>query len=43
MAVRTILGICDRFKCLPADVMNHPAGLLRMLRIESYGLEEVAE
>lgn len=32
-----ILGLCDRFGCLPSQLLAEDAGLLRLLRIEAYG------
>jgi hypothetical protein len=32
-----VLGLCDRFGCLPSQVLAEDAGLLRYLRIEHLG------
>jgi hypothetical protein len=32
-----ILGLCERFGCLPSALYAEPAGLLRLLRIEQLG------
>lgn len=32
-----ILGLCQRFGCLPSALYAEDAGLLRLLRIESLG------
>jgi hypothetical protein len=31
-----ILELCDRFKCLPSQLMAEPAELVRLLEIERY-------
>ena len=33
----TIIGLCDRFHCLPSQLENESAELLRMLRIIELG------
>jgi hypothetical protein len=40
-----VLGLCDRFKCLPSQLEKEDAGLLRLLKIEELGTrrEEVTE
>lgn len=37
MEAETILRLCDRFGCLPSQVLAEDAGLLRLLRIEELG------
>lgn len=32
-----ILGLCERFGCLPSQLEAEDATLLRLLRIEAYG------
>jgi hypothetical protein len=32
-----ILGICDRFHCLPSQALAEDVGVLRLLRIEELG------
>lgn len=32
-----VLALCDRFHCLPSQVMGEDAGLLRLLKIEQLG------
>jgi hypothetical protein len=34
---RTILAVCDRFKCLPSEAMEEGAGILRLMKIEAMG------
>lgn len=35
-----ILGLCDRFKCLPSQLANEDASLLRMIAIQDMGTPE---
>lgn len=35
-----MLGLCDRFKKLPGQVLAEDAGLLRLLRLEQHGRRE---
>lgn len=35
-----LLALCDRFHCLPSQVLAEDAGLLRLLRIEQLGKRE---
>ena len=37
---RLILGLCDRFRCLPGQVLAEDAGLLRMLDVHRLGTPE---
>jgi hypothetical protein len=32
-----VLAICDRFHCLPSQVLAEPASILRLLKIEALG------
>lgn len=38
-----MLGLCDRFKCLPSQLMDESAELLRWLRIEELARPEGGE
>lgn len=40
---RTILGLCDRFRCLPSQLMAEDGELLRWLAIERAAAPEVGE
>lgn len=31
---RFVLGLCERFKCLPSQLMREDVGLLRLLAVE---------
>jgi hypothetical protein len=35
-----ILGLCDRFGCLPSQVLAEEASVLRLLRLEALGRRE---
>lgn len=35
-----ILGLCDRFHCLPSELLAEDAALLRLLAIERLGTPE---
>lgn len=35
-----MLGLCERFGCLPSQLYAEDAGLLRLLRIEALGNPE---
>jgi hypothetical protein len=35
-----ILGLCKRFNCLPSQIMNESADLLRLIAIEAEGTPE---
>jgi hypothetical protein len=39
---KLILGLCERFGCLPSALLEEDAGLLRLLKIESLGTPEPA-
>jgi hypothetical protein len=32
-----VLGVCDRFHCLPSEAMEEDAGVIRLLKIEALG------
>lgn len=32
-----MLGLCDRFRCLPSQVLAEDASLLALLRVEEMG------
>jgi hypothetical protein len=32
-----VLGLCDRFRKLPSEVLAEEAGIIRLLRIEQLG------
>ncbi|HEY5986052.1 MAG TPA: hypothetical protein VIV12_06645 [Streptosporangiaceae bacterium] len=36
-----VLGLCERFGCLPSALYAEDAGLLRMVRVEALGRKEV--
>ena len=38
-----MLGLCREFHCLPGQLMQEDAGLLRLLRIEALGTPEGGE
>jgi hypothetical protein len=38
-----VLGLCDRWKKLPSEVMAEPAEVFRMLQIEDMGRREEPE
>jgi len=38
-----ILRLCDRFHCLPSQVLDEDARIIRMLKIESLGKREEEE
>lgn len=38
-----MLRICERFGCLPSQLLAEDAELVRMLTIEGYGREEVPD
>lgn len=38
---KTILGICDRFHCLPSQALAEDAEILRYLKIESLAKPEM--
>ncbi len=38
-----MLGLCERFGCLPGQLLAEDAGLLRMVRIEALGKREEGE
>jgi len=42
---KTILGLCDRFGCLPSQLAAEDAAILRLLKIEELGVrrEEVPD
>lgn len=35
-----ILGMCERFGCLPSQLLAEDAGLMRMLKLETMGRGE---
>jgi hypothetical protein len=35
-----LIGICDRFKCLPSQALAEDAGIIRLLKIEALGRKE---
>jgi hypothetical protein len=35
-----ILGLCERFGCLPSALLAEDASLLRMVRVEALGRRE---
>ena len=35
-----MLGLCDRFKCLPSQLLKEDAELLRLVRIQAMGNPE---
>jgi hypothetical protein len=35
-----VLGLCDRFKALPSQVLAEDASLLRLLKLEHHGKRE---
>lgn len=37
-----ILGLCERFGCLPSALLREDGRLLRLLRIEGLGRREVS-
>lgn len=37
---KTVLGICDRFKVLPSQVLQEDISLLRWLKIEALGVDK---
>lgn len=38
-----VLGLCERFGCLPSQLYREPVELLRLVKYESYGrVEEVS-
>ncbi len=39
----TLLGLCDRFHKLPAEIRAHDTDLLRLLAIEAAGHREEGE
>ena len=43
MEAKTILGLCDRFHCLPEQVLEMDAGVIRMLKVEKLGTPEQNE
>jgi len=38
-----ILGLCDRFHCLPSDLYTEGAEILRMIKIQQLGHPEKSE
>jgi hypothetical protein len=38
-----VLGICQRFHCLPSALADEDASLLRLLKIEALGRREEGE
>ncbi len=38
-----ILGLCERFGCLPSALLAEDASLLRMVRVEALGRREAKE
>lgn len=38
-----ILGLCERFGCLPSQLLAEDASLLRMVRVEALGKVEKGE
>lgn len=38
-----MLGLCDRFKCLPSQLLAEDAYLMKLLHIESLGKPEEVE
>lgn len=39
-AAQTIVGLCDRFSCLPSEVLREDAEILRYLKIIDRGAPE---
>jgi hypothetical protein len=37
---KLVLGLCERFGCLPSQLLEEDASLLRLLKIESLGTPE---
>jgi hypothetical protein len=37
-----VIGLCDRFKCLPSALLAEDMDLLRMIKIVEYGREDEA-
>lgn len=35
-----VLGLCERFHCLPSQIMNESADLLRLIAIQDEGTPE---
>jgi len=40
METRLVLGLCDRFHCLPSEVLAEDSGIIRLLMIEKLGEKE---
>lgn len=40
---QTVVGLCDRFKCLPSQLMGEDASLLRLVAIEARGKRKQQE
>lgn len=43
MKAQLILGLCDRFGCLPSQLRAEGAGVLRLLDIEALGRPDLPE
>ena len=43
MRAELILGLCDRFHCLPSQLLAEDVELLKLLTIADYGAERKAE
>jgi pyruvate/2-oxoglutarate dehydrogenase complex dihydrolipoamide dehydrogenase (E3) component len=39
----TVLGLCEKFGCLPSQLLREDAGILRMLKIQHLGNPEQDE
>lgn len=39
---QTLLGLCDRFHCLPSQLEREDASILRLVKIEALGRREEA-
>lgn len=35
-----ILGVCDRFHCLPGEALAEDAGIIRLMKIEKLGTKQ---
>ena len=43
MRAELILGLCDRFHCLPSQLLAEDVELLKLLTIAGYGAERTVE